>query len=449
VLDRVFAAGETSVGHDTPAEFQRPGGGRETIYFDYVYTPLRDLRGQVAGILIVGNDVTAQVIARRDVDGLRASAETANRAKDEFLAMLGHELRNPLAPILTALQLLKLRGIQTGERERDIIERQVRHLVSLVDDLLDVSRITRGKIELRRRPLEMADVVARAIEMASPLLEQQRHDLTVDVPSEGLIVDGDAARLAQVVSNLLTNAAKYTDPGGAIAVTATAEGEQVVLRVTDTGSGIERDMLPRIFDLFVQQPQTLDRSRGGLGLGLAIVRSLVELHGGRVSAASDGPGAGSEFTVRLPLEVFALKGRDHVARLQLPRRRGRTIGRVLIVDDNRDGAALLAEMLTAIGYETRFVHDGPTAFVVAEQFQPHIALLDLGLPVIDGFEVARRFASNPRLRRTRLVAVTGYGQVQDRAQSARAGFAAHLVKPVDIEQLRAVLDAMHDVTEGV
>jgi CheY-like chemotaxis protein/two-component sensor histidine kinase len=414
-----------------------------------VYTPLRELHGEVAGILVVGNDVTAQVIARRDVDGLRAAAESANRAKDEFLAMLGHELRNPLAPILTALQLLKLRGIQAGERERDIIERQVRHLVSLVDDLLDVSRITRGKIELRRQPVEISDVVARAIEMASPLLEQQRHDLSVDVPSDGVIVDGDAARLAQVLSNLLTNAAKYTEPGGVISVTAVAEGGEVVLRVTDTGSGIEPEMLPRIFDLFVQQPQTLERSRGGLGLGLAIVRSLVELHGGGVSATSGGRGAGSEFAIRLPLAESALKRGEPVARLQLPRRRGRTTGRVLIVDDNRDAAATLAEMLAAFGYDTRFVHDGPSAFIVAEQFQPHIALLDLGLPVIDGFEVARRFAENPRLRRTRLVAVTGYGQVQDRAQSARAGFAAHLVKPVDVEQLRTVLDSMQDVTENV
>jgi signal transduction histidine kinase len=449
LLDGVFTSGETSIGHDIPAEFERPGSGPETFYFDYVYTPLRELHGEVAGILVVGNDVTAQVIARRDVDGLRAAAESANRAKDEFLAMLGHELRNPLAPILTALQLLKLRGIQAGERERDIIERQVRHLVSLVDDLLDVSRITRGKIELRRQPVEISDVVARAIEMASPLLEQQRHDLSVDVPSDGVIVDGDAARLAQVLSNLLTNAAKYTEPGGVISVTAVAEGGEVVLRVTDTGSGIEPEMLPRIFDLFVQQPQTLERSRGGLGLGLAIVRSLVELHGGGVSATSGGRGAGSEFAIRLPLAESALKRGEPVARLQLPRRRGRTTGRVLIVDDNRDAAATLAEMLAAFGYDTRFVHDGPSAFIVAEQFQPHIALLDLGLPVIDGFEVARRFAENPRLRRTRLVAVTGYGQVQDRAQSARAGFAAHLVKPVDVEQLRTVLDSMQDVTENV
>ena len=449
LLDGVFRSGEASIGHDIPAEFERSDRGPETYYFDYVYTPLREVHGEVAGILVVGNDVTAQVVARRDVDGLRVTAESANRAKDEFLAMLGHELRNPLAPILTALQLLKLRGIQAGERERDIIERQVRHLVSLVDDLLDVSRITRGKIDLRRQPVEMADVVARAIEMASPLLEQQRHDLSIDVPSAGLIVDGDAARLAQVVSNLLTNAAKYTEPGGAISVTAAAEDGEAVLRVTDTGSGIEADMLPRIFDLFVQQPQTLERSRGGLGLGLAIVRSLVELHGGSVSATSGGRGAGSEFAIRLPLAESALKSGEPVARLQLPRRRGRTTGRVLIVDDNRDGAAMLAEMLSAFGYETRFVHDGPSAFIVAEQFQPHIALLDLGLPVIDGFEVARRFADNPRLRRTRLVAVTGYGQVQDRAQSARAGFVAHLVKPVDVEQLRAVLDAMQDVTEGV
>jgi CheY-like chemotaxis protein/two-component sensor histidine kinase len=362
--------------------------------------------------------------------------------------MLGHELRNPLAPILTALQLLKLRGIQAGERERDIIERQVRHLVALVDDLLDVSRITRGKIDLRRQRLEIADVVARAIEMASPLLEQQRHDLSVDVATDGLVVDGDAARLAQVVSNLLTNAAKYTEPGGAISLTAQAEGTEVVLRVTDTGSGIEAEMLPRVFDLFVQQPQTLERSRGGLGLGLAIVRSLVELHGGSVAVTSGGRGAGSEFTIRLPLAMEGEHAREPVARLQLPRRR-RSTGRVLIVDDNRDGAAMLADMLSTFGYETRVVHDGPSAVTVAEHYLPDIALLDIGLPVMDGFEVARRFAESARLRRTRLIAVTGYGQAQDRTQSALAGFAAHLVKPVDVDQLRLALDGMHDVTEGL
>ena len=230
---------------------------------------------------------------------LRESAEAANRAKDEFLAMLGHELRNPLAPILTALQLLKLLGVDDAAHEREVIERQVGHLVSLIDDLLDVSRITRGRVGLRREPVELAMVVTRAVEIAAPLIDQQRHSLHIDVP-DGLLVHGDAGRLGQVVSNLLTNAAKYTDPGGLVAVVGWRNGDDVVLSVRDSGVGIEPEMLARIFELFVQEPQSLDRSRGGLGLGLAIVRSLVDLHGGRVDVRSDGRGRGAEFIIRLP-----------------------------------------------------------------------------------------------------------------------------------------------------
>ncbi len=444
LLDRVYASGLSQIGRDMPARLDRHGTGRlQLTYFDVVFTPLLNARGEVVGALSVGSDVTDQVIARREVNDLREAAESANRAKDEFLAMLGHELRNPLAPILTALQLLKLRGIEAGERERAIIERQVKHLVSLVDDLLDVSRITRGKIELRHEPIEAAEFVARAIEMASPLLEQQRHDLTVEVPRTGLMVDGDVDRLAQVVANLLTNAAKYTEPGGAIAVRGFAEHGEVVVTVKDTGIGIERDMLPRVFDLFVQQRQTLERSRGGLGLGLAIVRSLVGLHGGTVSATSDGAGAGSEFTIRLPHAAARRPSPEAAIDGAGQRAVGGQDGtRVLVVDDNIDGATLLAETLSAFGYQARAVHDGPTALAVADDFDPHVALLDIGLPVMDGFELARQFAARQRLRRTRLVALTGYGQEQDRAESAQAGFAAHLVKPVDALYLRQVIESV-------
>ncbi len=444
LLDRVYASGESQIGRDMPARLDRDRTGQpQLMYFDVVFTPLRNARGEVVGALSVGSDVTDQVIARREVNDLREAAESANRAKDEFLAMLGHELRNPLAPILTALQLLKLRGIEAGERERAIIERQVKHLVSLVDDLLDVSRITRGKIELRHEPIEAAEFVARAIEMASPLLEQQRHDLTVEVPRTGLMVDGDVDRLAQVVANLLTNAAKYTEPGGVVSVRGFVEGGDVVVTVKDSGIGIETDMLPRVFELFVQQRQTLERSRGGLGLGLAIVRSLVGLHGGTVSATSGGAGAGSEFTIRLPHAAArrpspALAIDDAGQRA----RAGQDGTRVLIVDDNIDGATLLAETLSAFGYHARAVHDGPTALALADDFGPDVALLDIGLPVMDGFELARQFAARPRLRRTRLVALTGYGQEQDRAESAHAGFAAHLVKPVDALHLRQVIESV-------
>jgi CheY-like chemotaxis protein/anti-sigma regulatory factor (Ser/Thr protein kinase) len=282
--------------------------------------------------------------------------------------------------------------------------------------------------------------------MSSPLLEQQRHDLRVDVPRAGLTVDADAGRLAQVVANLLTNAAKYTEPGGAIVVNARLEGDEVILQVRDTGIGIDEDMLPRIFDLFAQERQTLERSQGGLGLGLAIVRSLVALHGGSVSAASKGKGHGAQFTIRLPRVLGGLQRvpREGGGLARIPRETNRS--RVLIVDDNHDGALLLADMLSTFGYVTRVVHDGPSALRVAEEFKPHIAVLDIGLPVMDGYELASRFKEHPQLAQTRLVAVTGYGQEQDQRLSARAGFLAHLVKPVDIDQLRAVLQAINPVS---
>ena len=372
---------------------------------------------------------------------LREGAEAANRAKDEFLAMLGHELRNPLAPILTALQLLKLRGIDAAERERAVIERQVTHLVGLVDDLLDVSRITRGRIELRKDTVDLADAIARAVELASPLLEQQRHELHVDVP-RGLTITGDLVRLAQVITNLLTNAAKYTEAGGQITVQAQADGDAVLVRVADTGIGIDEAMLPRIFELFVQQPQTLARSQGGLGLGLAIVRSLVELHGGTVSASSGGKGAGSEFTIRLPL---AMPAAPPAAATLPPSPQGverpAAGARVLVVDDNEDAATMLGLLLSTFGYEVKVAYDGPSALTEADAFRPQLALIDIGLPVMDGFELAQRILQRPHLKRTRLVAVTGYGQADDRKASANAGFSAHLVKPVDVDDLRNVLQS--------
>jgi PAS domain S-box-containing protein len=370
---------------------------------------------------------------------LRDAAEAANLAKDQFLAMLGHELRNPLAPILTALQLIKLRGVDAVERERGIIERQVQHLVRLVDDLLDVSRITRGRIDLKRQPVELANIVARAIEIASPLLEQQQHALSVTVP-RGLVVEGDPPRLAQVVANLLTNAAKYTEPAGMVTIAGRHEDGEVVLAVRDSGAGIDAAMLPRIFDLFVQEPQALARSQGGLGLGLAIVRSLVELHGGSVSASSAGRGRGSEFIVRLPLAAHQSAAAPAMAVTVPPPPAPLRDTRVLIVDDNADAAALLGTLVREFGYEPHVALDAPSALAAAEQFAPHVALVDLGLPVMDGFELAQRFGAHPQLRETTLIAVTGYGQSHDRESSLRAGFSAHLVKPVDAEHLRALLN---------
>jgi signal transduction histidine kinase len=372
----------------------------------------------------------------------RDAAESANRAKDEFLAMLGHELRNPLSPILTALQLMKLQGPEGSERARNVIERQVNHLTRLVDDLLDVSRITRGKVELRTEVVEMAEIVAKAIEMASPLLEQRTHTLTVDMPRRGLCVNGDPMRLSQVVSNLLTNAAKYTLPGGHITVIAEHDGGEVVLSVRDTGVGIAPEVLPHVFDLFVQERQAIDRSQGGLGLGLTIVRNLVERHGGSVLARSDGLGRGSEFVVRLPRVAQAL---DLTEPLATPAtgpeaKEGRDGGpRVLVVDDNEDAAEMLVEALTRKGYETRVAYDAPTALRVAAAFAPDIAFLDLGLPVMDGYELASHLRKIPGLSGLRLIAVTGYGQESDYQRTREAGFHHHLVKPVDIAAIEAAV----------
>ncbi len=370
----------------------------------------------------------------------RADAEAASRAKDEFLAMLGHELRNPLAPIVTALQVMELRADRSTEDARAVVGRQVTHLVRLVDDLLDVSRITRGKIELKKEVVEATHIVAKAIELASPILEEHRHQVTVSVPA-ALPVEADPVRLAQVIANLLTNAAKYTEPGGRITVAASLDADHIDIRVRDTGIGIPPDLLPRVFDLFMQGPQSLARPEGGLGLGLTIVRSLVLLHGGSVEARSDGPGQGSEFLVRLPaIDPAALRAdaaAEAAAPLAVP-----TPRRVLIVDDNGDAADMLAEALSIAGHTTRTAGDGPSALAAAEVFRPDIALLDIGLPVMDGYELAKRLRTLPGLSALRVVAVSGYGQDADRRRSAAAGFDAHLVKPVELDELVPLIDKL-------
>jgi CheY-like chemotaxis protein len=352
--------------------------------------------------------------------------------------MLGHELRNPLAPILTALQLMQLRGNAVFEKERLIIDRQVRHVVRLVDDLLEVSRITRGKISLDRAPIDLATVVANGIEVASPLLEQRSHHLTVDVPP-GLVVYGDTVRLGQVLANLLTNAAKYTPSGGHIHVAADRQGASARIRVKDTGIGIRREMLPKVFDHFVQERQSLDRSQGGLGLGLAIVRALVEMHGGSVEAESEGPGHGSEFTIRLPIcEMKVLPPSPAGERRREP---SRGLRRILVVDDNEDAADSLAEVLTELGHSVETAHDGAEALAKLETFTPEVAFLDIGLPVMDGYELARRIRELPRMSDIRLVAVTGYGQASDQLRSEEAGFTKHLVKPVNLSTIEGALSA--------
>lgn len=368
----------------------------------------------------------AQALERaRLLDESRA----ANRVKDEFLAMLGHELRNPLAPILTALQLMELQTSGSFLRERRVIERQVRHLARLVDDLLDVSRIASGRVQLELETLDVADVLSRALEIAAPLIEERRHQLDVVTPP-GLFISGDPTRLAQVFANLLSNAAKYTPEGGQIAVQAGADGDQVTIVVRDSGTGITRELLPHVFELFTQGPQAPHRPQGGLGLGLAIVRSLVTLHGGTVAAESEGPGAGARFVVSLPLTAPPPSRR---AGVPSSRPGARAEGTILIVDDNVDAAELLGLALNDAGYTTLVAHDGPSALARCEIQTPDLAVLDLGLPVMDGYELARKLRI--AVPNSVLVALTGYGQPSDRARTKEAGFSAHLVKPLDLELL--------------
>jgi len=410
--------------------------GRRT--YDYIFFPVFGIDGDVEAVAGSTRDITDR---KRSENALRQSQHElteANRVKDEFLAMLGHELRNPLAPISTAVQLIRMRGGQS--REIAVIDRQVGHLTRLVDDLLDVSRITRGKIELDRRPIEVWDAVARAMEVASPLLEQRRHLVDVDVPSSGLVVDADIHRLAQVVSNLLTNAAKYSDPESRIMIRAERVDKTVKLTVKDEGIGIPPEMLGRVFDAFVQQPQAIDRSSGGLGLGLAIVRSLVTMHGGTVRAESLGAGRGSAFVVELP--IAPSRRSEAAIPVKAAVRGASNRRRVLVVDDNEDAAEMLAGALVQIGYDVVVAHDAPSALERSREFDPDVALLDIGLPVVDGYELAERLRLQAEGRRTlSLIAVTGYGQEADRVRSDRAGFERHLVKPIDLQQLAVTLEA--------
>jgi signal transduction histidine kinase/CheY-like chemotaxis protein len=371
---------------------------------------------------------------------LYREAREADRQKDEFLAMLSHELRNPLAPIVTALELMKLRKSDVFTNERAIISRNVKHIVRLVDDLLDVARITRGKIELHPELCEVSEVISVAVEMMSPLVEARAQVLTISAPTSGLPVMADSARLAQAIANLLANANKYTEAGGRIEVVAAADGSDAVVSVSDSGIGIAPDTLPRVFDLFVQDKRAPDRTQGGLGIGLTVVKALVELHGGSVSARSAGLGRGSEFTLRLPLaprEALA-PARPAPDSSSAPDADDHEPLRVLVVDDNTDAANVLQESVCALGHDVRVAHDGVSALAAASGFEPELVLVDIGLPGMDGYELAghlRRLASPPR----RMVALTGYGRSEDYRRSREAGFDEHVVKPMDIETLRSVI----------
>ncbi|MFT3926127.1 MAG: PAS domain-containing protein [Myxococcales bacterium] len=417
-------------------EVTKPDGSIRHVQPSYI--PDRDEKGRTRGFVVLALDVTEQVEGRKRAEQLAETARAANRAKDEFLAMLGHELRNPMAPITTAIELMKLSGTDNFCKERQIIERQVKHMARLLDDLLDVSRITRGTVSIDRELVDLSQCVATGIELASPLLDLHRHRLFVKL-EPNLIVMGDETRLAQVFSNLITNAAKYTPAGGEIEIGSAFRNGSVSVWIRDTGVGIRPEMLPKVFELFMQERQTIDRSEGGLGLGLAIVHSLVSMHGGTVTAESDGLGLGSTFTVSFPLARDPTFDDRPTSETRVGPQQA--VRKVLVVDDNADAADLLAEALVYLGHEVRTALDGAQALRILEEFSPDIALLDIGLPVMDGYELARRIRANTRERPLFLIAVTGYGEERAREATREAGFDRHLTKPVDLPALLTAIDA--------
>jgi PAS domain S-box-containing protein len=384
---------------------------------------------------VVVSDIDARKQAEQQLADL-------NRRKDEFLAMLSHELRNPLAPILNAVQLLQLQKNENAvqQKARAIIERQVRQLTHLVNDLLDVVRTATGRIQLCREPVVVSDIVQRAVETTCPLIDQHHHELTVSLPPAPVWLDADASRLVQVVTNLLNNAAKYTHEGGRLWLSVQQEGDQAVLRVRDTGLGIAPAFLPHVFDLFAKAERSADRSQGGLGIGLALVKRLVELHGGTVTASST-LGQGSEFVVRLavhPPATPACAAQPAPIGTAAPSRR--TL-QVLVVDDNVDAAKILLLLVRECGHQVTMAHTGPAALAAALDDRPDVILLDIGLPEWDGYEVAKRIRQEPALRGTVLVAITGYEREADRHRAQQAGFDHHLVKPVDFRKVREILTA--------
>jgi PAS domain S-box-containing protein len=401
-------------------------GERGARHYDSLLIPEMGDSGTIETVLSVAHDAT-------ETQRSALILEEASRRKDEFLAMLAHELRNPLAPIRNASEILarKLADDPQMKRTVNLVKRQVTHLARLVDDLLDVSRITQGRIELRRAPQELAPILAQARESVEPLLREKKHVLLVSTSFEPLYVYGDHARLVQSVANVLTNAAKYTDPGGEIRLELRRQSEQAVIVVSDTGVGIAPELLPRVFDLFVQGDRSLDRSQGGLGIGLSVVKRLVEMHHGRVTACSEGSGRGSVFEIHLPLIEAPAGSQAH------PSDRTIQTKRILIVDDNVDAANSLAEMLQIDGHITEVVYTGRDALSCALARPADVILLDIGLPDMNGYEVAARM--RPKIGPAQLIALTGYGQTEDVRKATEAGFDAHLIKPVDFDELERII----------
>jgi PAS domain S-box-containing protein len=405
------------------------------IEISLTVSPLHDEDGHVVGASKVARDIT-------DRKRAEAALREADRRKDEFLALLAHELRNPLAPLRNGLEVLRLAGgdADTVSQVRSMMERQLGHMVRLIDDLLDIARIGQNKIELRRARVPLAAIIESAVETARPAIEAQKHELRVSLPAEPLFVDADLTRLAQVISNLLTNSAKYTRLRGHIRLTAERNGEELVVAVEDNGIGIPAESLPHIFGMFSQVDRSIERATGGLGIGLALVKGLVEMHGGTVTAESPGSGRGSTFTVRLPILVP-----NQAAALPQDGSPATGSGRhILVVDDNRDSAVTLARVLKLLGNEVDTAHDAIQAFESASDRRPEVILMDVGMPGQNGYDATRRIREQPWGRHTIIIALTGWGQEGDRIQSREAGCDGHLVKPVNLQDLQKMLAELTD-----
>lgn len=447
LLDKVYETGKPYVGRGLAAQYHRtPGSEPEERFRNFIYQPIIEADGTVSGIFVEGQDVTHEhrnQIALKELNTELAEKvrklDEADRRKNEFLAMLAHELRNPLAPISAAAELLSLPDLDESRirRSSEVIRRQIGHITSLLEDLMDVSRVTRGLVSMEKKLVDLKNVVAVAIEQVKPAMESRAHHLAIDLPRETAFVLGDFKRLVQLVTNLLGNAAKYTQAGGRIVLRMEATQTEVSLSIADNGIGMMPDMLAHAFDLFAQAERTADRSQGGLGIGLSLVKSLAEQHGGTVSAASNGIGEGTEFTVRLPRADQARQAsapQDDA----MPDVRGDAL-KIMIVDDNVDVARIMAMYLESVGHKIIVENDSCKALRTAEMEAPQVCLLDIGLPGMDGHALVKRLKSIAALTDTMFVALTGYGQPQDREQALRSGFDHFFVKPVNTKELLAVL----------
>jgi PAS domain S-box-containing protein len=450
LLDQVYASGETFVGRSMAIKLQRePDGPLEERFVDFVYQPIRDANGDVNGIFAEGNDVTEQRRGEAELRQVAADLMRANQRQDEFLATLAHELRNPLAPIRTGLDLMRM-GLHEPaslNRVRAMMERQTNHLIHLVNDLLDLARIRSGKIELKMTRVKLKDVVLSAVETTLPAIEAKQHEFNIDVPDEPVWLEADANRLAQVISNLLTNAAKYTEPNGRIELKVRREGDTAVISVIDNGIGIPAEAAPHIFDMFTQVGHGIDHSQGGLGIGLSLVKRLTEKHGGTITMTSDGPGTGSTFVLSLPVVAAGTSPVDPTGSKEAASRNDDPVPhvrrlRVLIADDNADAVEVLKQLLELGGHLVEVAHNGQEAIGKARHFLPDLALCDLGMPVMNGYELAQAIRATPELQATRLVAITGWGAEEDRNRTREAGFDYHLIKPVDFKGLSNVIDEL-------